>query len=478
MNKPLQIILAVFGVTTLAGCLLGPDYQRPDQQLTEEFRQTESGRQQDPNEVSFALQSWREIYQDPQLQWLIETGLQNNLDLAIAGSRIEESRALLAVSRSALFPQLDVEAGTEREKDSGITNSDTGPENTTVLDGWVSWEIDLWGQKRRSVESAEADWRALEFDRQAITVSLVGEIATAYFKLLDIDNRLAISKDTVETRQESVRIARLRKEGGVISKLEVTQAEVELATAKVTIPTLLHSQTVTENQLSILLGMPPGDIERHLTINQQILPSNVPAGLPAALLRQRPDIQAAEQKIIAANAGIGVAEAEFYPKLVLTGAYGRESYQLSELLNSSGETWLIGLDAAMPIFNAGRNKARLEVARQQYEQACLGYRRIVLRSLQEVSSWLETYRRSEEALDARYQLMAASEEYVRLARLQYYNGVLSYLDLLDAQRQLFNAELSLSESKRDRLLSLVQLYKALGGGWQAPAESEEVPIAD
>ena len=464
-----RIILIVV-IATLAGCMLGPDYERPDQELKDQYRQTESARRQDPNEVSFALQNWHDNYQDPQLQWLIETGLENNLDLAIASSRIIESRALLAVSRSALFPQLDVKAGTEREKDSGITNLDTGPENTSTLEGLVSWEIDLWGQQRRSVEAAEADWQAIELDRQALTISLIGEIAAAYFRLLDIDNRLAISQDTVDTREESVRIAKLRKEGGVISKLEVTQAEVELATAKVTIPILLNGRTITENQLSILLGMPPGDIERYLTINQQVLPSEVPAGLPGSLLQQRPDIQAAEQAIVAANAGIGVAEAEFYPKLVLTGAYGRESYQLSNLLNSSGEAWKIGLDAAMPIFNAGRNKARLEIAQQKYEQACLSYRKVVLRSLQEVSTSLETYWRAEEALESRLQLVKASEEYVRLARLQYYNGILSYLDLLDAQRQLFNAELSLSESKRDRLLSLVQLYKVLGGGWEVLSE--------
>jgi len=469
MTNIFRIIL-IGVIASLTGCMLGPDYQRPDQELTGQFRQTESIKQQDPNEASLALQNWHDIYQDPQLQWLIETGLENNLDLAIASSRIEESRALLAVSRSALFPQLDVEAGTEREKESGITNSDTGPENTSTLEGLVSWEIDLWGQKRRSVEAAEADWQAIELDRQALTISLIGEIAAAYFRLLDIDNRLAISQDTVNTREESVRIAKLRKEGGVISKLEVTQAEVELATAKVTIPILLNGRTITENQISILLGMPPGDIERRLTISQQVLPSQVPAGLPASLLQQRPDIQAAEEAIVAANAGIGIAEAEFYPKLVLTGAYGRESYQLSEILNSSGETWMIGLDAAMPIFNAGRNKARLKIARQKYEQACLSYRKIVLRSLQEVSTSLETYWRTEEALEARLELVDASEEYVRLASLQYYNGILSYLDLLDAQRQLFNAELSLSESKRDRLLSLVQLYKVLGGGWEALSE--------
>jgi NodT family efflux transporter outer membrane factor (OMF) lipoprotein len=207
-------------------------------------------------------------------------------------------------------------------------------------------------------------------------------------------------------------------------------------------------------------------------ISEQILPPEVPVGLPASLLQRRPDVRQAEQTLIAANAAIGIAKADFFPELTLTGAYGRESNELSDLLKSSGETWIIGLDAIMPLFNAGKNRARLAIAREQYEQASLNYRKIVLQSLQEVSDALESYSRSKEELEAHLDLVKSSQEYLRLATLRYYNGVLSYLDLLDAQRQLFNAELSLSESKRDRLVALVQLYKALGGGWKASEDSQ------
>jgi NodT family efflux transporter outer membrane factor (OMF) lipoprotein len=308
---------------------------------------------------------------------------------------------------------------------------------------------------------------ATEESRQAISVSLIGEIAAAYFELLDIDNRLKISERTVASREESIRIARLRKKGGVISKLEVQQAEVELASAKVTLPFLHKNRLIKENYLSILIGQAPGDIERRVGISEQALPPEVPVGLPGSLLQRRPDVRQAEQTLIAANAAIGIAKADFFPELTLTGAYGRESNELSDLLKSSGKTWIIGLDAIMPLFNAGKNRAQLAIAREQYEQASLNYRKIVLQSLKEVSDALESYSRSKEELEAHLDLVKSSQEYLRLATLRYYNGVLSYLDLLDAQRQLFNAELSLSESKRDRLVALVQLYKALGGGWQA-----------
>jgi NodT family efflux transporter outer membrane factor (OMF) lipoprotein len=471
MCKVFRLITVLF-IIIFAGCALGPDYQRPEQELPENYRQSDDRQRQDTEKVSFAVRNWREIYQDEQLQWLIETGLADNLDLAVARSRVREARYYLAVSRSALFPQLDLAAVAEREGKSGFTSSSSGPENTLALEGLLSWEIDLWGRNRRSMEASEAQWMATEESRQAISVFLIGEIAAAYFELLDIDNRLKISERTVASREESIRIARLRKKGGVISKLEVQQAEVELASAKVTLPFLHKNRLIKENYLSILIGQAPGDIERRVGISEQALPPEVPVGLPGSLLQRRPDVRQAEQTLIAANAAIGIAKADFFPELTLTGAYGRESNELSDLLKSSGKTWIIGLDAIMPLFNAGKNRAQLAIAREQYEQASLNYRKIVLQSLQEVSDALESYSRSKEELEAHLDLVKSSQEYLRLATLRYYNGVLSYLDLLDAQRQLFNAELSLSESKRDRLVALVQLYKALGGGWQASEDSQ------
>jgi len=465
MFKPSRFTLVLF-IAALAGCVLGPDYQQPEIDMPEDYRQSNGPQDQAAESESLAALSWRQIYQDNHLQQLIETGLANNLDLAVARSRVRQARSQLAVSRSSLFPELGLEAVGERERSSGITSSNTGPDNTFSLAGLLSWEIDLWGANRRSVEAAEALWYASEESRQALAVSLIGEIANAYFELLDIDNRLEISDRTVTLREEAVRIAKLRKKGGVISELEVQQAEVELFSAKITLPSLRRSRFLKENQLSILLGRAPGDIERGLDLGAQPLPPAVPVGLPSTLLQRRPDIRQAEQTLIAANAEIGIAKAEFFPRLILTGDYGRESDELSDLLKSAGKTWIIGLDAAMPLFTAGRNRARLAITKEQYEQTILNYRKVVLRSLQEVSDALESYYRTKEGLEARIQLVASSREYVRLARLRYYNGVLSYLDLLDAQRQLFNAELSLSESKLQRLQAIILLYKALGGGWQ------------
>jgi multidrug efflux system outer membrane protein len=312
-------------------------------------------------------------------------------------------------------------------------------------------------------------------------VSLIAEIAVAYAELLDIDERTRITERTLASREESVRLAKARKQGGVISELEVQQAEVELGSAKTSLPVLYRLRHLKEDQLSILIGQPPGAIERRAGIERQPLPPEVPVGLPSSLLERRPDIRQAEQQLIAANAAIGIARADFFPRLTLTGAYGRESDELNELLKTRGETWLLGAEAVMPLFTAGRNRARLAIAREQYEQAGLNYRKTVLGALQEVSNALESYARSAEELEARLNLVNASQEYVRLARLLYNNGVRSYLDLLDAQRQLFNAELALSQSKRDRLLSLIFLYRALGGGWVMPEEeaagTEEDPIS-
>lgn len=464
MNR-IFIYIMFSGMTLMAGCMLGSDYERPELNLPDEFRQQTSEHPVGVSEGSLAFQNFRDLLTDPDLIELIEIGLENNLDLAVARSRLIEARAQLAVSRSPLFPELKVESGTAREKESAITQSSNSTENTSYLDGLLSWEIDLWGKHHRGVESSEANMKATAFNRQAITVSLIAEIASTYTKLQDTDNRLEISERTVATRQESVRIARLRKKGGVISKLEVQQAEVELASAKTIIPLLINNQMVQENQLNILLGMPPGSISRTKYI--RTMPPEVPIGLPATLLQQRPDIMQAEQNIISANAGIGIAEAAFYPSFVLTGAYGRESYQMSNVLKTSGETWTMAIDAAMPVFNAGRNKANLVITKEIYEQACSNYRHVVLRALKEVSDALSLYSLSKDVLETHSQLVDASTEYVRLANLQYFNGILSYLDLLDAQRQLFDAELSLSEARRDRFLSIVFLYKSLGAGWDA-----------
>jgi multidrug efflux system outer membrane protein len=367
----------------------------------------------------------------------------------------------------------------EREGESETSGSgDT--ENEFFLAGLVSWEIDLWGANRRSTEAAEAQWQAVLESREALEVSLIGEIATAYFDLLDIDNRLEISELTVETRSESLRIARLRKKGGVISELEVQQAELELAKAESTMPSLRRNRLVKENQLCLLLGRAPGQIERGLDLSDQPLSPEVPAGLPSSLLQRRPDIRQAEQELIAANARIGVAEAEYFPKVELTGSYGRESNELNELLDIDSRIWTLGVDVSMPLFTAGRISAQVAIAREQCEQARLNYRLIVLRALREVSDALESYYRSREELEVRQRLLEASREYVRLANLKYYNGILSYLEFLDAQRQLFDAELSMSEAKLKRLAAFVQVYKALGGGWQdvEPQEADAAAETD
>ena len=464
-SRPLGMVLAILLLSVMGGCQMGPDYSRPDLELPSEFRRSMPVPQAPETEIDLAVRSWQEVYQDPHLQHLIATGLTENLDLALAQSRLNQARLAMAVSRSPLFPQLDLGLESERERDSLLTNSSAGPETTSNLELGLSWEIDLWGKVRRTIEASEARWLATVEERQALRVSLIGQIASVYFELLDIDNRLAISESTVASREEGVHFERLRKDQGVVSELEVQQAEVELASAKARLPLLKRNRLLKENQLSILLGRAPGSIDRDRNLGGQFVPDHIPAGLPSTLLQRRPDIRKAEQELIAANAAIGIAEAALYPSLSLTGMYGRESESLRHLLTSGGGAWTMGFDAVLPVFTAGRNRAELALAREQCEQARIHYRQVVLQALQEVSNALESFARTQEDLEAQENLVSATREYVRLGRLQYYNGVLSYLDLLDAQRSLFNAELALSESKRDRLLVLVQLYKALGGGW-------------
>jgi NodT family efflux transporter outer membrane factor (OMF) lipoprotein len=478
MSKIVQSI-SVMLLICLIGCALGPDYKRPEQSLLDYYRH-DDGMTPVSDAESLAARKWRDVYHDEQLQLLIETGLANNLDLAIAKSRVREARSLIGIARSPIFPQLDHSFSGEREQDPGVTTTlespdqesvitktvRGSPENTFNFQGLLSWELDLWGEIRRSVEAAKAEWLASEANREAREVSLIGEIATAYFELLDISDRLKISERTVSLRKEALRIAQLRRKAGVISDLEVRQAEVELHSTRVVIPSLRAQRRVKENQLRVLLGQVPGDIRQGLSLSAQPLPPTLPVGLPSSLLQRRPDIRLAEFKLVASNALIGVAIAQFFPKIRLTGAFGRESDELGMMMTSYGKTWVIAYEALTPVFRGGRNVAQYKVARERFEQEKLSYREVVLRALQEVSDALEGYLRTEEALETRQSLVNSSREYSRLAWLRYYNGVLDYLDVLDSQRQLFDAELSLSEAKRNRLVEFVRIYKALGGGWQ------------
>jgi len=459
------VAYALIGLVLVA-CSLSPEYDRPEVPVLEDWRiPSEDGR-------SLADLAWWDLFQDKELENLIRIALEQNKDLRLAVARIEEARGGLKATRADQYPQLDMEADGEREQPSKEISPGAEETDTYGVAGALAWELDLWGELRSASRAAQAELLAAENVRCGVVVSLVSDVARAYFELRDIDNRLTISKRTLEARQDALHIAQLRWQGGLTAKTEVHQSGVELAKAQSVLAELQGQIVAKENELSILLGQNPGETRRGLALDQQTTPPEVPGGLPSELLERRPDIRQAEQQLIAANARVGVAVAQRYPRIRLTGAYGIESDELSNILRNDAITWTIGLDLLGPIFDAGRRKGKVAVARAQLEQALIRYEQTIQQSFREVSDALSAYQRAREVREAQARLVDSAAEYLRLASLQYREGVVMYLDVLDAQRQLFDAELSQSESIRDQLTSLVQLYKVLGGGWQMPKDSQ------
>lgn len=454
----------------MVGCAMGPDYERPDATILQTDKPfLDSGQpatiDSSKDSRSVALLDWESVYQDPELRSLIEEGLQNNLDLEIARSRLRQASASARIARSPLWPSASVDFEAERERDPGANDNI----DTFSLFGFLSWELDLWGINRRSAQAADAQQIRAEFDVQAARVSLIAAIASNYFELASINNQLKVTRDTIITRREALRIIQRRKENGIISGLEVRQAEFALAEAVRKEPELVLIKQQRENTLNILLGRSPREISQTVELKSLDLPKDIPIGLPGDLLLRRPDIQAAEQDLIAANARIGVAMGSFLPRIKLTGEFGLGSNDIDRLLSGGNEYFdLIG-NISAPIFNAGANVAAYEKSLALRDEALIAYRRSVLVALEEVSNSLTAYHQSKIQEEATYQLLKAANEYHRLAVLRYRNGILAYIDVLDAQRQLFNAELSLNDARRDRLIASASIYKSLGGGWNPPS---------
>jgi len=445
----------------LAGCAVGPDYERPNLAMPDTHR-VEPGLELTTGE----LPKWKAVFRDPLLQALIERGLENNLDLAAARSRLREAEAELTRARAPLYPSLDVAAGAEREYESELTGGDGETADTYSFLGLLSWELDIWGFNRRRAEAAAADLESAQWSVYARQVSLIGAIAASYFNLVAVNEQLSLTNSTVATRIQALRIQELRNQSGMISGLEVAQAKVSLAEAEKQIPTLKNSRLVFENQLRRLLGEMPASVNTSRSFEDIPFASGLPAGLPSDLLERRPDVRVAELGLVAANAEVGVAKADLFPRLTLTGEFGTESADLSDLLDSGGRAWVATLGVAQPLFNAGARRASLDAAWEAREQAQLAYADTVLASLEEVSNSLDGLARSTELAASTARLRDATREYLKLASSRYNNGVIGYIDVLDAQRQYFDAELSLIDAVRDQHLLMAQLYRALGGGWE------------
>jgi multidrug efflux system outer membrane protein len=452
----------------LGGCLVGPNYHRPKVETPQEWRFAEKDAR------DLADTDWWGQFDDPVLNDLIMVALRDNKDLRVAAARVEEFRGRLAIVRSPLFPQVSAgaSAGKERSTERGQSRLPITAPNPTPLyqaSFSASWELDLWGKVRRSTESARADLLASEEGKRGVILSLVASVAAGYVNLLDLDRQLEIANRTVKSREESYRIFTLRFKSGYISNLELSQVKSEYEGALATIPAIQKEIALQEDALSLLLGHNPGDIKRGRSIDTLGLPA-VPAGLPSQLLERRPDIRQAEQLLISANAQIGAARAQFFPSISLTGLFGWESTNLSQLFTGPARMWSFAAPVSQPIFTAGAIAGGVKVAEAAREAALVNYQQVIQSGFRDVEDALIDQRRSREQLDAQVSQVEALRLYAHTARLRYENGYTSYLEVLDAERSLFDAELAAARTKGILLQALINLYKAMGGGWVARAE--------
>ncbi len=453
------LVLTAF-CALLAGCKLGPNYERPELPLPEDF-----ARQADEGEALANLPWWT-VFDDPVLVDLIRSALDANRELAIATARRDEVRARLGVARADLFPELNGGFGASRGNNQNPLDPGGDTTSSFVLAADAFYEVDLFGRIRRSTEAAQADLFASEANRQTVVTAVIADVAGTYFLLRDLDARHQIAERTLSTRHHSTGIIRERFNKGIVPVLDVNQAEIEEAEAAATLSALDRQRVQAENLLSILLGRNPGPILRGRTLNDQTLLPQVPAGLPSELLERRPDVRSAEQTLAAQTARIGVAEALRWPSLTLTGGIGLASDELSDLLDAD-DLWSVDASLFAPLFNAGRNKRRVEIARAQTDQALAAYELTVLGAFAEVEDALTAIRTLESEYAARVVQVTAARSAATLSRARYDGGVTSYLEVLDSERSLFSAEIAASQTRRAQLVAIVDLYKALGGGWDA-----------
>ena len=458
-------LVCVLSCELLVGCAVGPKYHRPALQTPTTFRDVASDSQQQAQAASYADLSWWQVFQDPKLQELIRTALRQNYDLQLATERINAARAQVTITRSSLFPQVSANANFNGGKD-GATQFKF---NFLNLVGDAAFQLDLFGRLRRATEAARAELLATEDARQTVILTLVGDLASDYFTLLQLDLQLQITRETVKTQTDSVKLTQFRLDRGVATKLDVLQAQQVLDTANAQVPDLERAIAQEENAISILLGDYPHNVARGLPLVEQALPPEVPPGLPSSIIERRPDIREAEQILIASNAEVGVAKAQFFPQIALTGSgggsFGRSS-AFSGLMASQIGIWSYGAQVSQPIFTGGALRGNLRLARSENQQALIAYQQTIQRAFGDVSDALIGYEKLHQVRLRQQDTVADLEETVRISTLRYKGGTTTYLEVLDGQRSLYGAQLTLASARGDEYRSLVQLYKALGGGWQ------------
>jgi len=453
----------------LAGCAIGPNYKRPVFVSPAVFRGDSA-----PTNSSFADLDWWQIYQDTTLQALVREALTNNYDLRIAVTRVEQARALALQARSQFVPSVSYDGTVSRGRNEVLgsplsNNGRTLSSAAATLNAF--WEVDLWGRIRRLNEGARARFLASEEARHGVRLSLLGEVAADYCRLLELDQELEIASRTANSFTESLRIFSRRVAGGTASALEAARAEAALADATAAIPAILDQISSTENQLCLLMGRTPGPIERSGSSVAGMMPPSVPAGLPSSLLERRPDVREAEQLLRSANAQMGESIAAFFPRIGLTTLLGKVSPELSAFTLGSANAWGIAASGSGPLFEGGRLVGQYRQAKAARDEALLGYKQTALSALRDVSDALTSRERLGEVRERRTRQVTALGTAVRLSSERYVAGKASYYEVLEAQQQLFPAELNLARTQRDELLTAVALYKALGGGWHDESDS-------
>jgi multidrug efflux system outer membrane protein len=465
-------LLTVIALLVL-GCTVGPNYKRPLANVPGSYRQAPAPDIAPASPAtSIADEQWSAIFQDPALQHLIEEALANNLDLRIAAQRVLEAQAQVGVTRSQQLPSISAGgsySALQIPSSLAGTNSNGTPANSFFNGGGPSaaaaWNLDFWGLYRRQTEAARADLLASEWGQKATRTALVQGVAEAYFELRSLDAQAAITENTIKARKDSLELTQALEQHGAGSLADVRQAEELLHAAQANLPDLRRQVAIQENAISILLGHNPGPIDRGLPIEEQPHPQEIPVGVPSQLLERRPDIQQTEAKLIAANARIGVARAQYFPQISLTSLGGAASSQLNSIFTGPNAYWYAAGSISQPIFEGGRIRSNYRLSKAQEQEALLEYQKSILNALKDVSNSLVSYKETRERREEQSKQVKAAIDAVRLARLRYAGGNTSYLEVLTTDTDLYSAQLLLAQAQQQEAASLVQLYAALGGGW-------------
>lgn len=452
-----RILLMLLVVFLLGSCQLGKHYTRPKLDLPDTLDSMSV------DTASLGDYPWEQLYTDTTLQGLIRKTLMYNKDMLIAAARVKELAAMKRIDYANMFPSIGLKVYAEREREN-YGGKNLKQDDEFDLKAGATWELDLWGNLRWARDKSLAEFMGSIENQRALRMSLVAQVAQAYFELVALDNELSIVQQTVDARRESLHLARVRYEGGLTSETAFRQAQVELARTATLVPDLERKIALKENDIAFLTGEYPHHIKRSVLPEDVMFSASLPVGLPSALLERRPDVRQAEQALIAANAAVGVAYTNLFPRLALTASYGAESDLLSELLKSPHQ--LFSANLLQPIFSMGKNRAMLKAKKAAYEQATYAYEKAVLNAFKDAYNAIAEFNKVKEIYETRLRLEQASKSTLDLAQLQYLNGVIGYMDLLDAQRGYLDAQIGLSNAVRDKQICMVNLYKALGGGWK------------